>query len=189
MLTASDPLPARPRRILVAGVSGSGKTTLAGRIGQLLDLRHTEIDSLFHGPNWQPRADFMDDVAHLTSAPAWVTEWQYPAARPLLAERAELLVWLDFPVAVSMRRLIRRTVRRRLRREELWHGNMEPPFFTFMTDRDHIVRWGWRTRNLYKSRVPALERDFPGLCVVRLESPRAVEAWVENLQLSIASGW
>ena len=40
----------RPQKILVAGTSGAGKTTLAGRIGRLLEIEHTELDSLFHGP-------------------------------------------------------------------------------------------------------------------------------------------
>ncbi|MCQ9164980.1 AAA family ATPase [Arthrobacter sp. STN4] len=189
MLTHRDPLPTRPRRVLVAGVSGSGKTTLAGRIGALLGVPHTEIDALFHGPGWQPRADFMDDVDRLTRAPGWVTEWQYPAARPLLARRADTLVWLDFPVPVAMGRLVRRTVRRRLRREELWNGNLEAPLRTLFTDPDHIIRWGWQTRHLYRSLVPALDRGDPGLRVVRLASPREVEPWLRNLQLSATSGW
>ncbi len=189
MLTALDALPDRPRRVLVAGVSGAGKTTLAGRMGVILGVPHTEIDELYHGPGWQPRADFMSDVEHLASAAAWTTEWQYSAARPLLAERAELLVWLDFPVPVSMSRLVRRTVRRRLRQEELWNGNIEPAFWSFFTDPDHIVRWGWRTRHKLRSVVPGLELEFPGLCVVRLASPRDVETWVDNLQHSVASGW
>ena len=33
-------------RIVVAGPSGSGKTTFAARLGRLLDIPHTEMDSL-----------------------------------------------------------------------------------------------------------------------------------------------
>lgn len=187
MLAANDPLPRQPRRVLVAGVSGSGKTTLAGRIGSILHLPHTEIDSLFHGPNWEPRADFADDVDRFSSAPAWVTEWQYSAVRRLLAGRADTLVWLDFPVRVSMGRLIRRTVRRRLRREELWNGNFEGPLPGVFTDRDHIIRWGWRTRHKLRDLVPTLEGKFPGLCVVRLASPREVDAWLQRLAVDADS--
>ncbi|MEK8226669.1 hypothetical protein NKG05_12095 [Oerskovia sp. M15] len=43
-----------PRRILVAGISGSGKTTLCRRIAARLEIAHTEIDALFHGPGWTP---------------------------------------------------------------------------------------------------------------------------------------
>src|SRR6185312_6271701 len=181
MLSAADPLPHRPRRVLVAGVTGSGKTTLASRLSRILQLPHTEIDSLFHGPNWEPRADFMSDVDRLTREPGWVTEWQYSAARPLLAERADTLIWLDFPVWLSMSRLVRRTVRRRVRRTELWNGNYEGPLLGAFTDSDHIIRWGWRTRNKLKALVPPLEAGHPGLVVVRLTSPREVETWLEGL--------
>lgn len=182
MLSANEPLPRQTRRVLVAGVSGSGKTTLASRIGGILKIPHTEIDSLFHGPNWEPRADFAADVESLSSAPAWVTEWQYSAARPLLADRANTLIWLDFPVWAPLGRLVRRTVRRRLRREELWNGNFEGPLLSAFTDRDHIIRWGWRTRNKLKAAVPALEPLHPGLQIVRLRSPREVAHWVGTLR-------
>jgi hypothetical protein len=55
VLTAADALDRPARKILVAGVTGAGKTTLARRIGQTLAVPHTEIDSLYHGPNWTPR--------------------------------------------------------------------------------------------------------------------------------------
>lgn len=184
MFTAADPPPEHPQRILVTGVSGAGKSTFARRLATLLGMKYTELDSLFHGPNWEPRAQFADDVDHLTQEPRWVTEWQYGAVRPLLAERADTLIWLDYPVAVSMRRLIWRTVRRRLRREELWNGNYEGPLWGIFSDHDHIIRWGWRTRNSLRTLVPQLDSAIPGLHVVRLRSPREAEAWVSQLASS-----
>ena len=178
MLSADDPLPSVPRRILVAGTSGSGKTTLAGRIAAVAGVSPTEIDSLYHGPGWTPRDSFMLDVATLAGQPAWVTEWQYAVARPVLLERADLLVWLDLPPAVVMRRVIRRTVRRRRGRSVLWNGNQELPLSTFFTDRDHIVRWAWRTRHDTAARVAAAADSRPDLCVVRLTSRRAVDRWL-----------
>jgi adenylate kinase family enzyme len=176
MLCATDPLPARPRRIVVAGVSGVGKTTLARRIAEITGIPHTEIDALFHGPGWTPRPTFLDDVRALVAGDAWVTEWQYSDARPLLTARADLMVWLDLPFAtVTLPRVVARTVRRRLRREHLWNGNVEPPLRTFFTDPEHIVRWSFATRRKYHERIPALRRDLP---VVRLRRRRDVERWV-----------
>jgi adenylate kinase family enzyme len=116
ILTVDEPLPSPPQRI-VAGMSGSGKTTSAVRIATRLHLPHVEIDSLFHGPGWTERAAFLDDVKEFVAQPRWVTEWQYPSARPLLLDRAELMVWLDLPTLTAMRRVVSRTVRRRLRHE------------------------------------------------------------------------
>ena len=88
MRSADDVLEPRPRRILVAGVSGVGKTTTARRIADVLAVPHTEIDALFHGPDWEPRPTFVEDVDRFTSEAAWVTEWQYAPVRAMLVDRA-----------------------------------------------------------------------------------------------------
>jgi len=179
VLRYDDPLPRRPRRIVIAGVSGTGKTTLAQRIAPIAGTPHTEIDGLYHGRDWVPRAQFLDDVRALVARDAWTTEWQYAAARPILAENADLLVWLDLPfLTTTLPRVIRRTLRRRLRREELWNGNVEPPLRSFFSDPEHIVRWAIRTRNKYRDRMPHLEARWPHLAVVRLRSTREVDAWL-----------
>jgi adenylate kinase family enzyme len=177
-LTADDPLPHRPARVLVAGTSGSGKTTLAAQVGVVLDLPHVELDALFHGPGWTPRPEFQDDVARFAAGARWVTEWQYGEARPLLAERADLLVVLDLGRALVMGRVVRRTLGRRLRREQLWNGNVEPPLRTVLTDPEHIVRWAWRTHGRTPERVQELQHRRPELVVVRLTDRRAVARWV-----------
>ncbi|MGJ9422164.1 AAA family ATPase [Aeromicrobium sp. CF3.5] len=181
MLRSTDPLPARPHRIVIAGTSGTGKTTLAQHLAARLDLPHIEIDALFHGPDWQPRAEFLDDVVAFTQTDRWITEWQYAPARPVVAARADLLVWLDLPFRTTLRRVVARTVRRRLRREQLWNGNVEPPLWTFMTDRDHIVRWSIKTRHRLAADVPAVQQVHPLLPVVRLRTPSEVEHWIARL--------
>lgn len=178
MLTARDPLPRRPRRVAVAGVSGTGKTTLAARMAPVLGVAHTEIDALYHGPGWAPRASFDDDVRALVAGPAWVTEWQYASAREAVADRADLLVWLDLPFRLTLARVVRRTVTRRLRREELWHGNREAPLHRFLLDREHVVRWAISTRHKYAELVPRAAAARPDLVVVRLRSRRDVEDWL-----------
>lgn len=174
-----------PARIAVAGVSGSGKTTLAQRIADRLGLPRTEIDSLFHGPGWTPRESFVDDVRTFLAQPAWVTEWQYREVRPLILERAELLVWLDLPTPVVMRQVVRRTVRRRRRRTVLWNGNQEPPLRTFFTDDEHIVRWAWSSRNSLRGLDERLAGEAPHLVVVRLRSRAQVEDWFQRLPRTI----
>jgi hypothetical protein len=94
------------------------------------------------------------------------------------------LVWLDLPVLVHMSRLVRRTMIRRLRRVELWSGNVEPPLHTFFRNPEHIVRWGWNGRAKLRSRVTEVEHIHPHLRVVRLRSQRDVEAWLRSLNRS-----
>jgi adenylate kinase family enzyme len=178
LLGPDEPLPIRPKRVLVAGTSGSGKTALAVRIGQLLALPHVEIDALRHGPNWTVRESFDVDVDRFSSGARWTTEWQYPSVRAMLAERADLLVWLDLPRRVVMSQVLRRTLRRRLSRQVLWNGNTEPPLYRFFTDGEHIVRWAWSTHAQHGQRIAEVRRRHPDLTVVQLRSHSDADRWL-----------
>lgn len=180
LLGPTDALRRRPNRVIVAGTSGSGKTTFAARIAQALAVPFVEIDALWHGPDWTVRPSFLEDVRRYSAGPAWVTEWQYRSARPHLAQRADLLVWLDLPRAVVMCQVIRRTLGRRLRRQRLWNGNVEPPLRSFFTDPEHIVRWAWTTHHKSETRVRALLNERPDLSVVRLRSHREAQLWLHG---------
>ncbi|HWU23518.1 MAG TPA: AAA family ATPase [Nocardioides sp.] len=181
VVPSSHPLPSAPQRILVAGTSGSGKTTLARDLAAVLGIEHVEIDGLFHGPGWTPRPTFLQDVEELATRPSWVTEWQYADARPVLAARADLVVWLDLPRRTVMRQVVRRTLRRRLRREVLWNDNVEPPLATLLSDRDHIVRWAWRTHHQTAERVTRLAAERPDLPIVRIRTRAEARAWPRTM--------
>ena len=182
MLSAHDPLPVRPQRVLVAGVTGAGKTTLARRLGERWDLRHVEIDGLFHGPGWTPRPQFLDDVRALAAEERWITEWQYASkgTTPLLAPRAQLAIWLDYPDRVVRGRLLRRTFARRLLRTKLWNGNVEKPLWRMLSEdpEDNILRWQTKTLHTWTERMPKIEAAFSQLAIVRLRTPRATERWL-----------
>ncbi len=164
----ADPLPPTTRRILVTGASGAGKSTLREMIGVTLQIPTVEIDSLYHGPHWTARPTFAADVDEFTSAPRWVIEWQYAEVRSLLLDRADTLVWLDHGRWTVMQRVIRRTLRRRVRRIELWNGNVEPPLRTIFTDPEHIIRWSWGTHSRRADEALAVARQPNGPIVVRL---------------------
>ena len=177
-LAWDHPLPLRPRRILVTGTSGAGKTTLARALGERLGVPHTDIDGLFHGPNWVPRPEFVAEATALAATDEWVTEWQYSLVRPLFLARAELLVWLDHSRAHVMRQIVPRTLHRRVHRVEMWNGNVEPPLWTIFTRRDHIVRWAWRAHRKTTTRVHEVLARHDAPVVVRLRTRREVHAWL-----------
>ncbi|CAH0239091.1 AAA family ATPase [Microbacterium foliorum] len=191
MLSADDPLPLRPERVLIAGVTGSGKTTLARRVARLWDLRHVEIDALFHGENWTPRPTFIDDVRAFAAEDRWVTEWQYTSkgTDEILAPRAQIVIWLDYPYRIARRRLLARTLRRRLLRTPLWNGNVEPALWERdgWTGENDILRWQKNTRTKWSERMPRIEATHPHLDVVPLDHPRALEAWLRHVERAPAS--
>ena len=61
----------------------------------------------------------MDDVRRLAASDRWVCELQYPEARPILAQRADTIVFLMLPRRVSFGRVLIRTFRRRFPRPQV----------------------------------------------------------------------
>ncbi|WP_051713269.1 AAA family ATPase [Actinoalloteichus caeruleus] len=172
---------ARPRRIVVLGTSGSGKSTLATRLARELGIDHVELDALHHGPHWTPRPteEFAADIAELRDRPAWVVDGNYiDRVADTLWPRADLVVWLDLPLAVILPRILRRTVRRIRHRTELWAGNRED--WSALFGRHSLLVWAVRSQRAHQAELPgrlaALRRS--GVRVVRLTSGRAADRWL-----------
>lgn len=170
------------RRWLVVGNSGSGKTTLARRISASLAVPHLELDAVHWQAGWTQNPAFVAEVIEFVGRDEWVVDGFYTPVRPALAARAQVLVWLDPPAAVTLRRVVVRTVVRRIRRAELWNGNQEPPLRTFFTDDEHVIRWAAKTLRLHEARVRAALAANPELQLVRIRSSAATDRLVARLR-------
>jgi adenylate kinase family enzyme len=170
-----------PRRIAVVGTSGSGKTTLAHRLAQQLGIPHVELDALHWDPNWTPAPPdlFRQRAAEALSGQAWTTDGNYSSVRDIVWKRADTVVWLDYSLPVIMGRVTWRTLRRSIRREELWNENRER-LREALLSRDSIVWWALRTYRRRKREYPDLfgMPEYAHLNVVHLRSPRAAREWL-----------
>jgi adenylate kinase family enzyme len=187
-LRVGDPLPTRLRRVAVAGPSGCGKSTLARRIGDILELPYTDLDSLHHGRG--RRSELLAAVTALTASPRWVCEFQYPGARRLIRERADVVVWLHLPRRVVLWRLLRRKLSRRIRPRygpvRDWPG-WDRPLREIVTDPRQVAHYT-RGADVEQARLASrLARSRRRLTVVHLYSPTEVEQWVQMLEQHAAS--
>jgi adenylate kinase family enzyme len=182
--------PSRPgRRVLIAGLGGSGKTTLARTLGPALGLPVYELDSMYYGPDLGISPTFEDDVERLLRSGSWLLDSQGPPVdspapprvRARLWECADTLVWLDYPRRVVVARAVRRSVRRILTRQRLWHGHRESPLWWLRAD--HPIRRAWRLTAVRREELTARTADpqWAHLTVVRLRSPRETAKWLETV--------
>ncbi len=172
------------QRIVVIGTSGSGKTTLARRLAHLLGYPHVELDALHWEANWvEAQLEiFRERVTRALAGECWVMDGNYSKARDIAWGRADTIIWLDFPLALSLWRLLRRTMRRIFLRERLWNGNRESLRGAFI-GRESLFAWAITSHARH-------QRDYPGLLkeqsahlhATRLKTPAEVEAWVKNLE-------
>lgn len=173
-----------PRRVRVGGTSGAGKTTYARQLGRALGVPHRELDEVFWAADWTHRdvEEARADLREFAAGPGWVVDGNWETARAGLMDDADLVVWLDYSRTVVMTRVVRRTLRRLLTREELWHGNREDWRFMLRRDPDeNIVLWAWHSYADNRARYLALQAAG-GVPVVRLRTPRAARAWLRGLR-------
>lgn len=176
----------RPRRVAILGTSGSGKTTLARMVAERLDCRHIELDAIYHQAEWTPiDADEMRRiVADHIAADRWVVDGSYRRiVGDIVMANADTVVWLDLPRRVVMPRVIWRSIRRVIGREEIWNGNRERLRNLFSRrPEDNIILWTWSTHRLRHTQLIEARRDpaHAHITWVVLTSPRQVTDWVAS---------
>ncbi len=172
------------RRVAVVGTSGSGKTTFARALAERLDIPFTELDSLHHGPGWteaSPEELRARVEAAMADPEGWVFDGNYETKLgDLVWEAADTIVWLDLPLHLSLRRLWRRTARRIRTGEELWNGNRESWRGAFW-GRESLFAWTVRSHFRRRREWPERAARFG---VVRLRSPREVQAFLDGVAVS-----
>jgi adenylate kinase family enzyme len=176
---------ALPQRVVVIGTTGSGKSTLGKRLATLLGASYVELDALHWEPNWiEATAEvFRARVAEGIAGRRWVVDGNYTGKLGYMTyEAADTVLWLDYSFPRVFSRLFVRTMRRRIRREQLWNGNVERLRSHFFT-KDSLFLWAvkshWRHRRDYAARFE--QQDFAHLRIVRLRTPADTENYVRHI--------
>jgi adenylate kinase family enzyme len=168
------------RRVaILSTASGNGKTTVGRALAAKLGVPFHELDALHHGPNWTEATaeELRARVEPLVESEAWVIDGAYRGKLgDLVLERADLVVWLDLPIRVWLPRLVRRTLRRIVTREELWHGNRE--LLRYAVDpRYSVVFYALRHHRERRRSYPDELARFP---YVRLRSQKEVDDFLSH---------
>lgn len=168
------------RRIaIIASASGNGKTTLGRALAARMGVRFVELDALVHGPNWveTPDDELRALVAPIVAEPGWVIDGSYQRKLgTLVLDAAEMIVWLDLPMHVWLPRLVRRTARRYLGREQLWNGNRETLRGVFWGKES---LFGYALRSHFRRRRE-LPHTLAGYRVIRLRTPAEVATFMQQ---------
>ena len=169
-------------RVIVVGTTGSGKTTLAGQLAQKMNCPFIELDALFWNPGWvkTPPDEFRRRVVEAIAPERWAAGGNYSTARDLVWQRADSLVWLDYPLPLILLRLFKRTVRRIISQEELWAGNRESFRASFMS-RDSLFLWALQSNPKQRRTWPIeLQKpEYAHLRVFHFRRPRETQAWLD----------
>ncbi len=177
------------RRVIVIGATGSGKTTLARQLSQQLKLPHTELDSLYWLPNWEPSPlpEFREKVTAVSAGSIWVLDGNYSRVRDIVWAKADTLIWLDYPLWLVLRRSLKRGIRRIRSQEKLWDTNNQETWRNLFFKRDSLLVWLFKTHGRHRREYPTLfeQPEYAHLLVIHLQSPDAAKQWLEQIKANI----
>lgn len=171
------------QRILILGRTGSGKTTLARELAATIGVPHVELDALYFGPDFStvPLSVLRERTSAAIAGDRWVTDGNKSAVRDLVWPRADTVVWLDYPLVVSLWRLGRRALWRtsvlKSQAAEKDGGAGLPRQFLSAANG---VLTALRSHKGQRREYPRMfaKQENQHLAVVRLRSPRATRDWL-----------
>jgi adenylate kinase family enzyme len=176
------------KRIVVVGTTSSGKSTLACQLAEKIGGDFIELDALHWEPNWVEAPDevFRKRVETAISSPAWVVAGNYRVVRDVIWQRAEAVIWLDYPFHIVFWRMFTRTIRRAVHQEELWNGNREI-FWTHLKlwSDESLFHWLFKTYWRRKREYPKLFAlpENAHLKIIHFKHPKETEQWLNNMSL------
>lgn len=173
-------------RIIVLGTTSSGKSTLSKRLADLLDLELIELDVLHYEPNWKvvPDEIFLSQVETAIKAKRWIVAGSYHIARDLIWSKADLAIWLDYPLWWILWKLTSRTFTRWWTQELIWGTNRENLWVHLkFWSTDSLFHWLLKTYGRRKREYPMLLAlpQYKHIAIIRFKHPGETDEWLQTI--------
>ncbi len=163
-------------RVLVIGPCGAGKSTLAVELSRKLNLPVFHMDQLNWRPGWveSSKDEIREKLAEITATDRWMIDGNYGGTLAERLERADTVVYLDYPIWLCVKRVLRRiwTYRGRTR-PDMTEGCPERFDLEFLI---YLLRWNSGPRLRTEEQLKG-HRDK----IIRLGSPRELQRWMDSL--------
>jgi adenylate kinase family enzyme len=166
-------------RVIVIGPCGAGKSTASVALGRVLGLPVHHLDRLHWREGWveSSRAELEEALAPVLAGERWLIDGNYGGTMERRLERADTVVYLDYPIRLCLWRALRRMMAFRGRtRPDMTPGcpeHFDPRFFLY------IATWNRGPRKRTEARLAGHEDK-----VRRFAHPRELARWMEGLRPS-----
>lgn len=170
------------QRVMIIGPCGSGKSTLSFELARRLGLPLVHMDKLNWQPGWidSPDGVLLARVEQKVARDRWLIEGNYGGTMGPRLDRADTVIYLDYPVPLCFWRMLRR----------VWHyrGTVRPDMTEGCPERFdlkfmwYLANWSRGPRQRTEAKLAGHEHK-----VVRLRSPQALAQWLDTLPPDAAS--
>lgn len=174
--------------INIIGTTGSGKSTLARQLVQKQQLQYIELDNLLWLDDWQESTNealFLKlKNAIENAATGWVIDGLYTRTIPMMMEKVDTVIWLDYSFHINLYRLTKRTFGRVISRKKLWEDSNNRESLKLMLSKQSIFIWLIKSypknRNKYFDLMQ--NPDYQHIRFIRLTSPKQAVKFLEQIK-------
>ena len=165
-------------KVVVVGTSGSGKTTLARKIAALKKCEAIDLDDLYWLPGWIQRDEneFEKLIKEIAQKDSWAISGNCSRMAHHTWPKADLVIWLDYPLPVLLWRAFKRSMRRISTKETCCNGNHET-FSRFFSSQGIF----WWILKSYRRRKKAFTKLVEEGKIVRVSSPEEEKMVLKSL--------
>jgi adenylate kinase family enzyme len=169
------------QRVLIIGPCGSGKSTLARALGPKLDLPVFHMDQLNWKPGWveSSKDEIRERLQDIVATDRWLIDGNYGGTLEPRLERADTVLYLDYPIRLCVARLLRRIW--------TWRGQTRPDMTEGCPERFdlgflfYLIRWNSGPRPRTEAKLKGHEGK-----VIRLRNPEELDHWMDSLSPTAA---
>lgn len=163
------------QRVLIVGPCGAGKSTLASELGPLLNVPVFHMDKLNWKPGWveSSKDEIREKLAAITATDRWLIDGTYGGTLAPRLERADSVLYLEYPIRLCVARLLKRIWTYRGRARPDMTENCPERFdlgFIF-----YLLQWNSGPRLRLEAALKGYERK-----VIRFHDPIQLNRWLDS---------
>ena len=171
------------KRVMIIRAAGSGKSTLARWLGAQVSLPVKHLDHVHWLPHWTPRPheERIAMVRALEDEERWIIEGSISATHATRLARADMVIWLDLPIALRLWRVMVRSWR--------YRGQARPDLTKDCPERFdretwQFLVWMWNYRNISRDKILAsLAEEGDRTPLHHLKSRREVLEFMQGFEV------
>lgn len=176
------------RFINIIGTTGSGKSTLARQLAEKTKLQNIELDNLLWLDDWQETPNdalFLKlKIAMDNAAAGWVIDGLYTRTIPMIMDKVDTVIWLDYPFYINLYRLTKRTFGRVISRKKLWEDSNNRESLKLMLSKESIFMWLIKSYPKNRKKYFSLMQNpaYQHIQFIRLTSPKQAATFLKQIK-------
>jgi len=144
---------------MIIGCCGAGKSTFAKKLQQQSKLELIHLDQYYWQPNWvEPNKTVWEEtVRQLANKEQWIMDGNYSGTMAIRINRADTIIYLDYPTRICFWRVLKRIWRYRgIVRPDMPIGCAERFDLAFL---HYVLTYNIRKRQQLLARLQAVEQE------------------------------